>query len=96
MWVEKQGKHFIYSAQDWTEHFRIQVSNLLLRSKREGDMMPRFYLPVWRSNYQDSVECWIFPLAPFILALRITQQIFSILWRDLIDWLRLLYQWRNK
>lgn len=95
MWIENKGKYFIYKAQDWTEHFRIYVSGLLIRSKREGDMMPRFYLPVWKSMDRDAIECWIFPLAPFVLFWRITSHVLWIIWRDLLDFLYMLYKWTN-
>jgi hypothetical protein len=96
MIVEKIGKHFKYIRENWKEYFQIYVTGVLIKSKREGDMIPRFYLPIWKTYDRYYVECWIFPLAPFVLFWRILQQVTKIIWSDLIEWLIMLYEWNKK
>lgn len=56
---------------------------------KQGEMIPPFYLPVYEHQQMYALECWIFPLAPFVLFYRITSNMFWALWRDLVDYQRL-------
>jgi hypothetical protein len=59
---------------------------ILRRDHTEGSKLPRFYLPVWRSYDADTLELWVFPLAPFVWSWRVFSSISMILWRDFLDW----------
>lgn len=57
----------------------------LRRSHNEGEVIPRFYLPVYMNYDSFSIECWIFFLAPFVLLYKITKDVFWLIWKDLLD-----------
>jgi hypothetical protein len=52
----------------------------------EGNMIPRFYLPVRGKNWDttNAYECWVWPLAPFALAWLILWRMGRSLWHDLV------------
>jgi hypothetical protein len=50
----------------------------------EGNMRPRFFLPVRRSYQRNTTECWIFPLAPFVLFYFLVSTALWAIWEDLI------------
>ena len=41
---------------------------------KEGQEIPLFYLPIYNENIRNSVKCWLFPLAPFILIYKILEE----------------------
>lgn len=61
---------------------RVKLPRLVLNSKEFGEL-PRFYLPVQRDLSSFSIECWIFPLAPFVLVYKIISRSLWTVWLDL-------------
>ena len=85
--------------EHWWDWVRIEVGGFLVKIPREGEELPRFYIPVFRREYRDSYDCWIFPLAPFALFVVISYRVFWIIWKDLIlfaDYLRLWIKTKKK
>jgi len=66
------------------------ISGTLLRSLNEGEKLPLFYFPVIRQSNRDAYECWILPLAPFVLLYYITKNVFWSIWTDLMEVLYML------
>lgn len=94
MIVTQKENHFEFKRENWKEYFQIFVAKSLIRNIKIGTEMPRFYLPIWGDYVTNNIECWIFPLAPFVLAYRILEQMLWILWKDLFEWLQMLKDWR--
>jgi len=80
-------RQLIYIREHWYEWFYVVVD--------EGEMRPRFYLPVERCINRRAYLCWIFPLAPFVVLLRIVQHASWSVWQDFIGWARLLKEKRD-
>jgi len=78
--------------EGWKEWFMVKACT---RYIVQGQQFPRWYLPVRRDFTSDQMECWIFPLAPFVLVFLITYNIFWSLWNDTRDFLYYL-QSKNK
>lgn len=55
----------------------------------EGALIPPFYLPVYKEHERYAIECWIFPLAPFVLFWRILRGVSWKIWNDLLEFQRL-------
>lgn len=74
----------------WHEWLKVRVSRVLIQNLREGERILPFYLPTKRSDFSDSWECWIMPLAPFILFFTALKRGLSAFWSDLVytidDW----------
>ena len=66
--------------EDWAEWFRM--------FKREGCRTPPFYLPVRYVVAQRASECWVFPLAPFVVVWFILREAGWKTWTDLLNLLR--------
>lgn len=80
-----------YTRENWTEWLVVIYAIYL---KDEGERMPRFYLPVRRCDTRHAYECWIFPLAPFVLLWILTYRAFIGIWRDLLD-VSLMFKEKN-
>lgn len=96
MKVSKIGKSFEFKPENWKERFTVRISGLLFQTKLEGEPIPYFYLPVYRRADMIAVECWIFPLAPIVLLLRILENMFISLWHDLLRFQLLLIAKRKR
>ena len=71
---------------NWKENFRYYLSGAFIRKEcKEGKIMPRFYLPVWRPADKDALELWILPLAPIVWILYVVKDILWLIWRDMLD-----------
>ena len=80
-----------FIPENWKDRFKVEIPRTLFVSKHiEGSMIPPFYLPVYEKTEKYSLECWILPLAPFVLIYRIISNILWITWKDLIVFQRLL------
>ncbi len=84
-----------FKTQNWKEHFQVFISAILVQDLKEGLTLPRFYLPVAKPTYKLAYECWIIPLAPFVLFYRILTNALYCIWRDLIDLQRMLMIWAS-
>lgn len=47
-----------------------------------GNMRPRFFLPVRRGVIYHGYECWVMPLAPFVLLFYAIKSAFFAFWSD--------------
>jgi len=81
----KNGKYKVISRK-WYEWFYILVNPVFIA---EGEILPRFYVPIKMNKEAYYVECWAMPLAPFVAV-----------W---VVWVRLyfrgmwaLFNWTNK
>lgn len=79
--------HLQYIREHWYEWFYVVVS--------EGYERPLWYLPVRRKIDRHAYECWIFPIAPFVLIGFIVNNIFWSVWSDLITFQELLAKKSN-
>jgi len=52
---------------------------------REGEIVNRWYLPVWRNLEKLDIEEWIFFLAIPVLFFKMISHILWVLWLDLLD-----------
>ena len=95
MIVDKNNKR-VFIAENWKEKFRIELSGVLWYSIKNGEPLPRWYLPVRLSGNRDAIECWIMPLAPLALFFYITVNILYTIWFDLFRWGKLIQEWRQK
>lgn len=84
--IIENGQHR-YVREYWYEWLIVDVG--------QGRRSPRFYLPVRYHWVRRVSECWIFPLAPFVLALYLVRSAFKALWGDLCELLE-LYENRKK
>lgn len=88
--TRKSGRTY-FSVDNWKEIFTYRVSNVLVRSLKEGDVLPPFYLPVQipvqRRPDVDAYEMWIFPLAPIVFMLYLLKAIIYSVSRDCVQWL---------
>lgn len=84
-----------HKKENWKEWFHISFSGAYMRIS-DGHAVPRWYLPVYKHDYKDAIEVWIFPLAPFVLIGRVIVNMFYSVWRDLLSTLYLLHIWNDK
>lgn len=73
----KNNRVVKYIRENWKEWFFVRV--------QEGEMRPRFYLPVSRDIMTGTYTAWTMPLAPFVLSLVAVKSGFDCFWRDLVQ-----------
>ena len=81
--------------ESWKEFFKVTVGRYVLRESYEGQMLPKFFLPVVRNEVTQGYTCYILPLAPLALAFHITADVLHIIWRDLLFSAIAIKEWRN-
>lgn len=77
----------------------MQLKKYISMEIEQGEMIPRFYLPVIRPFDRYAYEVWIFPLAFLVVFYQIFSSAFRLIWRDTIDWIRdmnEIYKLKNK
>lgn len=57
------------------------------RQMKLGEMVKPFYLPVSRDIRSNAWNCYIFPVAPFVLMGDIVYRVFMNVWYDLMRFL---------
>lgn len=85
MIAQKTAVGIKYIREKWQEYFVVKVSRLLYTKQEMGTMTPRFFLPVRYLHREGCYECWIIPLAPFVLFGWLVWGMVSKTWRDLIE-----------
>ena len=90
MKANKTEKGITYIRENWKEWFYMDMSATLFKFKEEGMRVPRFYLPVNYLPIRNCYQCWIFPLAPFVLIGLIFWRAIVKIWRDLMEVLEML------
>lgn len=87
MKVTKHGSRsngdYVLEFESKAERFCYQLHLEYL--KLEGCPVPRFYLPVRRIHDVNCMECWVFPLAPFVALWHLFAGVFRSLWKDFIS-----------
>lgn len=78
-----------YTREHWTEWFTMFYA---LHIVEEWACRPRFYLPVQRDETRNGYQCWILPLAPFVMLWLIVFRVFIATWKDLMDLAKILKQ----
>ena len=53
---------------------------------KQGERIPRFFIPVRRDFARGETECWLFPWAPFVLVACLSVSVFKCVLFDLLDW----------
>lgn len=74
-----------YTAEHWYEWFVVEVSKSLMRFPEDGDIIPRFYLPINYIPRLGCYRCWVFPLAPFAIIYLIISRMLIGVWKDLME-----------
>lgn len=82
--MTKPDRSVEFKRETWKEFFQIKIAWHFIRYKDEGEMFPRFFLPVERENTRGQLKMWIFPLAPFALAWVIVRNAARCIWKDLM------------
>ena len=64
--------------------------------RNEGELIPKFYLPVrWHLN-KGTLECWVFYLAFFIWVFYVIRNVFWSIIGDAVEWEKMLAQkWKG-
>ena len=81
--------------ENWQEYFKVTISRYVLRESYQGEMLPKFFLPVVRNEITQGYTCYILPLAPLALAMHVTADVLHIIWRDLLFTAIAIKEWRN-
>jgi len=81
--------------QTWKERFCFLASQRFLE---EGLIVFKFYLPVRETRKAGSwtVECWLFPIAPFVMFYHIYRNMFRKIWQLLLTLLYKMEKEENK
>lgn len=69
---------------------RERLSEFFVLEVREGEMVPRFFLPVYRLPRQHAMVAWLAPLAPFALIVHAFKEACISVWMDHVDWISYL------
>lgn len=86
----------VYTAENWKERIRFQLSNVLWHSMEEGSPIPRWYLPVRRELNRDSIEVWFIALAPFAWLWYLVTNTLYVIWSDVFWWGDIVSQWKQR
>lgn len=62
------------------------MENIFIKKISEGQIVPRWYLPVYKEDYAMVMICVFFLFAPTVLVIHIIKNIWFCLWRDLFYW----------
>ena len=74
---------------------KLIIQEYLIYHKKEGEVVPRFYLPVKWDLTKGHLECWFFLVAPFVWIFYVLKNIAWSIIRDCVEWNKLLEQ-KNK
>lgn len=62
----------------------------MIKQLKEGERIPKFYIPVYWHNEVYQLECWLFLFAPLGWMYYLSRAMFRYLVRDIVDLIKFL------
>ena len=83
IWIKKKNGTIIGKRNKFKDYFCIKATAQFIY---EGYPVPKFYLPVKSRDldFGNTYECWIFPLAPFVIIFYIWKNCLFNIWKIFI------------
>lgn len=92
MKINIQDNKTKFAKENWKEWFMVKIA---VRYVQEGNIRPKFYLPVRVHYTSQQIECWIFPIALVMVPLYILKSALLSVWKDIYDLSGLYRMWNT-